>query len=464
MIRIIPTVIVLSAALTRVLSAQTFTSLHSFTGADGANPRGALIQATDGKLYGTARGGGLNNEGTVYKITPSGALTTLYSFCAQSGCTDGKWPVASLLEASNGDFYSTTYKGGTSDKGTVFTITPAGTLTTLYSFGKGGEYPVAALIQATNGKLYGTAYWGPGPGWGTIFEMTLSGTFTTLYDFRGGLDGGNPEQLVQGTDGNFYGTDFIGGPPADGCGTIYRFTPGSAPVTLYGFCKDGVAGNPAVGMIQAVDGDFYGQASGGAYGQGVLFRFSPSGAFDALYNFCAQAGCPDGSLPFAELVQANDGNLYGVTATGGAGDAGTIFRMTPEGALTTLYSFCAQSGCADGELPMAALVQDTDGDFYGTTFFGGASGNGTIYKLSTGLPPFVKSQPTAAATGATVNILGTDLTGATSVTFNGTAAVFSVVSATQITTSVPAGATSGKIEVVTPRGTLAGNVPFRVRT
>lgn len=461
---------ILGATLTGTLSAQTFTTLHSFSGADGANPRGALIQATDGNLYGATKFGGASSEGAIYKITTSGAFTPFYSFCAQSGCADGSEPIAALLEASNGNFYGTTYFGGAINSGAVFTITPGGALTTLHSFPNGGGYPVAALIQATSGNLYGTAYWGPNAGWGSIFEMTLSGALTTLYDFclHSGAcpDGANPEQMIQGTDGNFYGTDFIGGPPAGGTGTIFRFTPGSTPVTLHKFCPDypicAGGGNPYGGLVQAANGDFYGQAGGGSYDHGLFFRMKPNGTFEPLYSFCAQTGCPDGAFPYAVLVQATDGNLYGVASQGGAYDGGTIFSMTPEGALTTLYSFCAQSGCPDGKLPMTALVQDTDGDFYGTTFFGGADDNGVVYKFSTGLAPFVKSQPTAADAGAAVNILGTNLTGATSVTFNGVPAAFTVASPALITTTAPAGATNGRIQVVTPNRTLPSNVPFRV--
>ena len=169
------------------------------------------------------------------------------------------------------------------------------------------------------------------------------------------------------------------------------------------------------------------------------------------------------------LVQATDGNLYGTTYGLGASGRGTIFKITPLGNLTNLYSFCPQSGCPDGEEPSAGLVQDTNGDFYGTTSIGGTSvkgacgtGCGTVFSLSVGLGPFVKTQTASGNVGAAVNILGTDLTGATSVTFSGIAAVFEVVSGSEITATVPSGASSGTVEVVTPGGTLSSNVPFRV--
>ncbi len=147
---------------------------------------------------------------------------------------------------------------------------------------------------------------------------------------------------------------------------------------------------------------------------------------------------------------------------GRANGSGTIFKITLSGTLTTLYNFCSQSGCADGQYPSGALVQDTDGNLYGTTADGGANGYGTVFSLSVGLGPFVETLPNAAKVGAAVKILGTNLTGTTSVEFNGKAATFTVASSSEITTTVPAGATSGGVEVVTPGGTLLSNVPFRV--
>ena len=175
--------------------------------------------------------------------------------------------------------------------------------------------------------------------------------------------------------------------------------------------------------------------------------------------------------PQAGLVQATDGNFYGTTLVGGTNFDGTVFKITPSGTLTTLYSFCSQSGCTDGGVPQAGLVQATNGNFYGTASEGGvrcrtsdgpAEGCGTVFSLSLGLGPFVQAQPRAGNVGAVVNILGDDLTGATSVSFNGTAATFTVASPALITTTVPAGVSNGSVQVVTPSGTLSSNVPFQV--
>jgi uncharacterized repeat protein (TIGR03803 family) len=229
-------------------------------------------------------------------------------------------------------------------------------------------------------------------------------------------------------------------------------------------------------MIQAADGDLYGTTSGSVFGpnyNGTVFKITRSGKLTTLYTFCSQPNCTDGFYPYAGLVQATDGNFYGTTTLGGVncadnGGCGTVFKITPSGVLTTLYSFCSQNNCTDGSSPNAGLVQATNGVLYGTTTFGGttsgggSNGAGTVFSLSVGLGPFVETQTTAGKVGGAVRILGTDLTGATSVSFNSTAAVFKVISSSLITTTVPAGATSGKVQVVTPGGTLSSNVAFRV--
>jgi uncharacterized repeat protein (TIGR03803 family) len=189
---------------------------------------------------------------------------------------------------------------------------------------------------------------------------------------------------------------------------------------------------------------------------------SRPGALTVIYSFCAQVNCTDGELPSAGLVLATDGNLYGTTEYGGVYGRGTLFRVSPGGGFTSLYSFCPEAGCEQGGNPVAALVQGTNGDFYGTTPEYGSYGQGTIFSLAAGLGPFVEAQPPAGKAGAPVIILGSDLSGATSVTFNGTPASFTVASAAEITTAVPAGAHSGGIQVMTPGGTLASNVPFFV--
>jgi uncharacterized repeat protein (TIGR03803 family) len=495
-------VLVLCAATAIALPAQTYATLHSFEGTDGANPGAGLVQATNGDLYGTTGDGGTNDFctnfnqvqvgcGTVFKITPNGTLTTLYSFCAQSGCTDGANPGAGLVQAANGDFYGTTIAGANLNPaacleagcGTIFKITPSGTLTTLYSFcaqsgcTDGGN--PAGLVQAANGDFYGTTEDGGANcvpyGCGTVFKITPSGTLTTLYSFcpQGGFpactDGWSPVAgLVQATNGDFYGTTSAGG--ANYGGTVFKITPSGTLATLYTFCSQGGSlctdgANPLAGLVQATNGDLYGTASYGGTncapsGCGTVFKVTPDGALTTIHSFAMT----DGEYPAAALIPGTDGELFSTTEYGGTYGFGTLFKITPSGTLTTLYIFCSQDYpiCTDGAYPQGVLVQDTNGILYGTTADGGTSNDGVVFSLSVGLGPFVETQRSYGTVGAVIEILGTDLTGATSVSFNGTAAAFTVVAPSLIAARVPAGATSGTVQVVTPSGTLSSNVPFRV--
>src|ERR1039458_1716400 len=333
---------------------------------------------------------------------------------------------------------------------------PAQTFTALHSFvGTDGSYPYAGLVQATDGNFYGTtSQFGPGGnGYGTVFEITAGGVLTTLHSFDF-TDGAYPwAGLVQATDGNFYGTTDGGG--ASSYGTVFKITAGGVLTTLHSFdSTDGA--NPQAGLVQATDGNFYGTTNvGGAIGYGTVFKITAGGVLTTLHSF----DLTDGAWPQAGLVQATDGNFYGTTSSAGANGYGTVFKITAGGVLTTLHSF---AGTFDGSWPYAGLVQATDGNFYGTTNSGGAISYGTVFSLSVGLGPFVETEPTSGKVGAAVIILGTNLTGATSVRFNGTTAKFTVVSSSEIKTTVPAGATTGKVSVVTPSGTLYSNTNFVV--
>ncbi len=247
---------------------------------------------------------------------------------------------------------------------------------------------------------------------------------------------------------------------------VFKITPAGTLTTLYSFCSQSNCADgssPEAGLVQTTSGYFYGTTSQGvAKNYGTVFKITPGGTFTTLYSFCSSSGCTDGSDPEALVVQATDGDLYGATTQGGANNDGTVFKITPGGALTTLYTFCYMSNCTDGGGPTAGLVQGTNGDLYGTTSWLGGSYNGTVFGLYIGLGPFVETRPTYGLAGAPVEILGTNLTGATSVTFNGIAAEFTVQSPTLITTTVPSGGTTGEVQVVTPGVTLSSNVPFLV--
>ena len=397
--RMVWIIVVFSTTATISSLAQTLTTLVSFDGTNGANPSAAVVQGTDGNFYGTTIGGGVTNPpcyadgcGTVFKITPTGSLTTLYSFCTLPNCADGAMPWAGLVQATDGNFYGTTRYTGANGGGTIFKITPGGTLTTLYSFctltGCNGYSPSAALVQATDGNFYGTTTSGGTNGWGTIFKITPNGTLTTLHTFcaRGYpcVDGGETYAgLVQATDGNLDGVTTLGG--ANTWGMIFKITLGGTFTTLYSFCLQPVCtdgSQPFAALVEATDGNFYGTtSSGGANSYGTVFKVTPGGTLTTLHSFNVSEG-----YSVAALVEATDGNFYGTTANGGTSNncvdgCGTIFRITPTGTLSTLHSFDG----SDGELPVGALAQAIDGNFYGTAKFGGAGSDGTVFSISVGL-------------------------------------------------------------------------------
>jgi len=324
-------------------SAQTFTSLMTFNQTNGSSPLFApLVQGLDGNLYGTTEYGGANNEGTVFKITPGGKLTTIYSFCQQTNCADGSVPYAGLALGANGNFYGTTSEGGAGSSGAVFEISPAGTLTVLHSFsGTDGATPHAGLVLGTDGNFYGTTgYGGTAPsGTGTFFKVSAAGKFTSLYSFTGGTDGGQPYgTLIQASNGSFYGTTSYGGV---GYGAVFEITSAGKLTPLHSFnISDGEY--PNAGLVLAANGNLYGTTSNAGAttsSVGTVFEITLTGKFTLLYSFCSSGVCSDGSSPLGTLVSGTDGNLYGVTWTGGSNNDGTIFEITPAGQLTTLHIF-----------------------------------------------------------------------------------------------------------------------------
>lgn len=464
-------IFVFCLALATALPAQTFTRVHGFDLTDGQNPLG-LAQGTDGNLYGITEHGGANGYGSIFRSTTLGRLTTLHSFCS-GACLDGAYPVGVPIQATDGSFYGVTNGGGAGGQGTVFKMTPGGALSTLYTFCSSG-YPVcpdgigpfAGLVEATNGSFYGTTQLGGANNYGTVFKITSSGNLTTLHSFEG-TDGSRPlAALVQASDGNLYGTTEQDG--ARGAGTIFKITPGGKLTTIYNFCSlsgctDGEY--PQAALIQATDGNLYGTTgSQSGVGYGNVFKIPLGGALTTLHNFCSETNCADGAYPDSQLIQATDGNFYGTTS---GLYTGSIFEITPDGALTTLYTVCLQSGCLDGDHP-DALMLHTNGILYGATVSGGVPdscsgfGCGILFSVTNNLKPFVETMLNSGKVGAVVTILGTNLTGTTAVKFNQTPASFTVLSSAQIRATVPVGATTGTLQVVTPSGTLESIKAFTV--
>jgi uncharacterized repeat protein (TIGR03803 family) len=346
------------------------TTLHSFGGADGRTPSPAtLVQGSDGGLYGVTSFGGASDQGTIYKITPDGTFTSLHSFDG----SDGSQPIGGLMQAGDGNFYGTTETGETSSSsnGSVFRITPAGTFTALHFFdGSDGFYPTSALVQGADGGLYGTTY-------SNVFRITQAGSFSVVCAFQNSTE--QPRGLTLGSDGNFYGATTYGG---NGYGSFFRLTPSGTLTTLYAL-SGSESEYPAASLVLGADGNFYGTTQGTVdYGMavnishGTVFKLTPSGTFTFLHAFAAL----DGSSPVGALEQGSDGNFYGTTPQGGTSGNGTVFKITPAGAFTGMLSFTAPIGIG----PSLSLF-DSDGNLYGEASGGGLGGGdfGTVFKFTT---------------------------------------------------------------------------------
>lgn len=454
--------------LTPLGLAQTFSVLYDFGSGGDQDPvspsySGLIAQGRDGNLYSTAPS--LLNEysyyGAAFKFTPLGALTVLYAFAAGAS---GASPYSGLVMGRDGNFYGTTdYYGGT-NYGTVFKITPDGTLSVLYTFtGQAdGGHPYAPPIQGSDGNLYGTTTAGSYgvSDYGTVYKLTPAGRLTALYQFDQAHGTSPFTPLVEGNDGNFYGVTVTGGNL--NLGVVFRISPSGKFRVLYNF--DRTHGSQPYGpLVLANDGNFYGTTfNGGTKGSGVVFKITPNGKLTIIHNFVGTGG---GFYSCTGLVQASDGNFYGTTHNGGPMDAGTIFRITPQGKYMVLHKFDG----TDGMFPMVTLTQHTNGILYGDTQQGGTvvclSGPncGTFYSVDLGLPPFVSLTPISGRVGKEVEILGQGFTGTTAVLFHGAQAPFKVVSDTYLTATVPDGATTGFVTVATPGGNLKSNRKFRVK-
>lgn len=476
---------IIAAGLAVPCHAQTYTTLVNFNVTNGNAPYyGPLVQGRDGNLWGTTAGGGAYLAGTIFKMTPAGTLTTVYSFCAQASCIDGDYPVAGLLLGKDGNFYGTTLMGGNEGCdfpqgcGVIFKITPKGVYTVLHTYTAAdlAAGPVGGLIQASNGAFYGDG--GLDNGGMAVYKITSAGTYTEVASWVLSTAGHPYGGVIQGADGLLYGTTAMGGTGScnDGCGTVFKIqTNGKKMVILHSFnATDGL--EPIAGLLQAADGNFYGTTAYGgtkaSYADceaingysmcGTLFKITSGAVFTPLYNFCPEAGCFDGTHPFGTLIQATDGNLYGTTNQGGAllGN-GTIYQWNPTSqTYSTLYTF---SGNDD---TMAGLVQATNGKFYGTNYYGGNSTNcsygcGAIFSFDMGLGPFVRPVTYSGKVGATIEILGQGFNkSTTTVAFNGISATRTVTSATYLTAKVPTGATTGSITVTTGSTTLTSDRIF----
>jgi len=387
--------------------AASFDVLHSFCQTNekaptspaqcegGSSPWSRLLQIGS-DFYGTTESGGTGGptySGTVFRLTAAGAFKVLHNFCTHTYCADGGLPGQYLARGTDGNIYGVAQgDGSNSNGGTIFKVTPAGDYTTVYRLcsqkGCLDGYDPNGVTFDFVGDMFGTTDGGGAHDEGTVFEITAAGTFRKLHDFCAAAncaDGLMPGALLLGKDGNFYGTTKAGG--RHQAGTVFRITPTGTFTTLYSFCpaKDCPDGKqPNAALVQAKDGNFYGTTLlGGAHTEGTVFQMTPAGAVKTLHSFCTRDYCRDGSAPMDGLIQGADGRLYGTTNAGGSYYHGVLFAITTAGSFTAVHDFCSERGCFDGASPAAAPILGADGNLYGAATAGGDKNNvGAIYRLT----------------------------------------------------------------------------------
>ncbi len=353
------------------------TLLYSFTGgADGNNPQAGVIRDSAGNLYGTTAYGGSANMGVVYKLDPTGLETVLYSF---TGAADGSHPSAGVIQDSTGNLYGTTAYGGAARAGVVYEVNGSGQETALYGFtgGPDGGVPYAGLVRDPAGNFYGTTYYGGTWNSGVVYELDPAQHETVLYSFTGLLDGGNPYAgVIRDSTGNLYGTTVNGGTNPSPSGLVYKLDTAGQETVLHTFTDYADGGEPYAGVISDSTGNLYGAADyGTSKGHGVLYELNTSGVDTVLHSF---SGLADGGNPRSGMILDAAGNLYGTAWDGGSGYAGVVYKVSATHPETVLYNF---TGAADGGQPYGGVILDSSGNLYGTTLMGGTANAGVVYKL-----------------------------------------------------------------------------------
>jgi uncharacterized repeat protein (TIGR03803 family) len=441
------------------VSAQVFTKLVDFGQDDDPEPyEMQLLQDRHGNLWGTSAA----YYGTVFSMTTSGQLTTIYGF--------GIYGIAAYggVLGTDGNYYGITQTGGANALGNIYKVTPEGDYTDLHDFDFAtGQYPMGPLLQAPDGYFYGATLSGGSStncqqfGCGVLYKLNPAGDYIVLHNFEG-IDGEAPfGGLILASDGKFYGTTTSGIGKAS-YGVVFSITTAGEIVVLHKFTEYGGGATPWANVVEGADGNFYGTTAAGGINQaGMVYRITPQGQFTKLHFFRALV---DGQEPLSGLTLGTDGKFYGTTwangnVSGCAPLCGTVYQITADGEFTNLHSFDGSDG-SGLQMPVA---QHTNGKFYGAASFGGANNWGTGYSLDMGLGPFLRLQNPFGTVGSTVYILGVGLSRTSTVAFNGVNAEFTLHSDTFLTATVPAGATTGLVTATTPHGTLASNTNFHVR-
>jgi uncharacterized repeat protein (TIGR03803 family) len=352
--------VILASTSLAAQAAQGYKILYTFTGgADGDRPGGDLIRDAAGNFYGAASYGGSGGWGTVFKLDARGDETVLYNFPSDE--SQGSVPKGALALDAAGSLYGTTYAGGAYLKGTIFKVDPAGTETMLHSFnGSDGSSPSSGLIRDSNGNLYGTTFDGGTYGCGVVFRVDATGEFTVLHHLalaEGCLLFGS---LVRDAAGNLYGTGFMGGTYESG--TAFKLDVSGTLTVLHDFSDEPDAARPNAGLLRDGAGNLYGTTQiGGVFESGAVFKIDAEGTETVLYSF---TGGADGSQPLGRLIRDAKGSLYGTTSLGGASGQGTVFKLDSAGVETVLHSF---RGRQDSGSPFTGLTPDGRGTLSGTT-------------------------------------------------------------------------------------------------
>jgi uncharacterized repeat protein (TIGR03803 family) len=391
----------IASANTTHAATPTFSSIYDFYGEDGSNPNGKLLFDAAGNLYGTTYNGGVNGKGTIFKLTAGAngwSETVLYSF---KGLADGANPAAGLVMDANGSLYGTASTSNGLPDGVVFQLKLTdGTYaySVLHTFGTAldGSFPNSDLVFGPKGTIYGTTVSG-GSGFGTVFALVpptkLGGTWTesVIYRFTGADDGANPYSgLTFDSNGNLYGTATAGG--TAGAGSVFELTPPVAPATiwsettLYDFMGTTDGTHPLAGIVIGPKGAIFGTAYLGGDGFGTVFELVPPAVAGNPYTETTilTFKSTNGADPSDALLMDSAGNLYGTTGGAVAGIGGNVFKLVPpaaQGGAFTAYTLYTFSGGADGQAPLSSVIRDKSGALFGTTFYGGAGGSGSVFSI-----------------------------------------------------------------------------------
>jgi len=469
-IRLMLAITVATLGWGRSAQAQTFDYFAFFNGIDGDGPE-KVIQGTDGNFYTVTPEGGALQDGNVVRITPTGEIASIYDFCSKAQCSDGSVPFSPPILGGDGNLYGVTYAGGSdldngSGWGTLYKMTLDGQITTLHTF---CTYPCndgtnpTGIVQAADGNLYGVTSSGGELNGGTLYQITTSGEFKVVHSFcslANCADGEWPISApILGSDGNLYGTTSSGN-QLNNSGAVYSLSPNGTFSVVHTFSfhntfdKSFNQGESPNAVVQDAHGNLFGTTyNGGAYEWGNIFEITSTLQFRVLHNFTygPQSGVTDA------ITFANDGNLYGTT--GGIDAEGTMFEITGSGEYLTVQDFFTAGGIQGPY----GFFQAPNGNLYGSVAsYNHNNYNGALFSFSNDFHPSIGTAPGGGEVGASILILGNNLTGTSSVKFNGVEAAFTVESDTYIQTTVPTGATTGVVSVVTPSSTLKSNLQFVV--